>query len=134
VAAVGEQVVDVGAVAGQPGLHVAEQRVPAIAVAAPEQVGRVVVDGQQNVDGAVDHVEDDPLRFVAGQASVFEDAPAYLVSGATVCTGLSEGAVAGEFADYTGGRVLSGACAIPLVGVLREVPKSVHAGRPELPG
>jgi hypothetical protein len=94
-----QQVVDVGGEAVEAGQHVGVHPVLADA-GLGEQVGGVVVDGEQHADGLVDDVQDDPFFAVPGEPAVFEDPAAQLVAGAAVRAGLGEGAIAGELADY----------------------------------
>src|SRR5208282_1054238 len=94
-----QQVVDVGGEAVEAGQHVGVHPVVADA-GVGEQVGGVVVDGEQHADGLVDDVQDDPFFGVPGEPAVFEDPAAQLVADAAVRAGLGERAIAGELADY----------------------------------
>jgi len=77
-----------------------QARVRRLTVTAGEQVGRVVVELEQDLDGAVDDVEHDPLGVVAGQLAVFEDPSPQQVTDPPVLTSRGGRAVAAQLADY----------------------------------
>lgn len=74
--------------------HQAEVAVPR---GEAEQVGGVVVDLQQHVDGPVHDFQDNPFLLVAGELAVLVDPAVDLVAEAAVRRGLDDCAVPAQF-------------------------------------